>query len=63
MIAKITAVYVRRYADNNTTTAYVEWIDGRGQKGRTEGHLVSQHMQALFRRADREGVAVNTHTW
>lgn len=36
-IAKITRAYIRHYRDNGQTTAYVEWMDGRGVNGRTEG--------------------------
>lgn len=69
MIAKITAAYIRHYHDNGQTTAYVEWIDGRGKLGCTEGRICSRtgdkpnqpagpHMQALFARAEREGVTI-----
>jgi hypothetical protein len=73
MIIKITAAYIRHYHDNGQTTAYVEWIDGRGSKGRTKGRVMSRsgdpakepagpHMQALFARAKREGVTVEYQT-
>ena len=74
MIAKITAAYIRHYHDNGQTTAYVEWIDGRGKLGRTEGRICSRtgdksnqpagpHLQALFARAEREGVTIELQTW
>jgi hypothetical protein len=72
MVAKITRAYVRHYRDNGQTTAYVEWLDHKGKAGRTEAPTVcpccgreglGAHMQALFDRAEREGVAVERETW
>lgn len=72
MIATITRAYIRRYSDSGQVTAYVEWIDHKGAKGRTEGPppsapcptcgckkaLNRTHMGALFLRAERQGVTV-----
>lgn len=63
MIATITAAYVRKYTDNGQTKAYVEWIDGKGRTGRTEGKPRNAHMQALLARAEREGVTVQKQVW
>ena len=69
MIAKITDAYIRRYSDSGQVTAYVEWIDGRGKKGRTEGpadalgNPIGSHMTALFARAYRAGVMPRTDSW
>ena len=63
MVAKITKAYVRHYSDNGQTMAYVEWIDHKGKRGRTEGDENSLHMAALLSRAKREGIAVTRETW
>lgn len=75
MIAKITAAYVRHYRDNGQTTAYVEFIDGRGCPGRVEGKWPQEicphcggvvrgsHMAALLARAAREGITVTQEVW
>lgn len=80
MIKKITRAYVRHYRDNGQMTAYVEWIDGRGKAGRTEGVVgpcpccgnrrdivgaieLDEHMAALFRRAEREGLKIEQEIW
>lgn len=73
MITRITKAYIRKYSDNGQTVAYVEWIDGKGKTGRTEGsehrdcciptpHF-GTHMQALLDRATREGVTVERQQW
>jgi hypothetical protein len=62
MIVKITKAIIRHYSDNQQTRAYVEWIDERGE-GRTEGAPLNHHMQALLRRADREGVKLEMQLW
>lgn len=62
-IEKITSAYVRKYADNDQTVAYVEWVDHRGKHGRTEGKPGGAHMEALMQRAKREGVPVKHETW
>lgn len=75
-IANITAAYTRHYRDNGQTTAYVEWIDHAGHKGRTEGPLLlprgskrplaeiyGLHMGALFARAICHGVEIDHQTW
>ena len=58
MIKQITKAYIRTYSDSGQTTAYVEWIDGRGKSGRTEGRPDGLHMTELFKRAVREGVKI-----
>lgn len=62
-IASITKAYIRHYRDNGQTTAYVEWIDTKGQKGRTEGKEHGFHMQALLAWAEREGHEIGRETW
>lgn len=77
-IARITKAYVRHYSDNRQTTACVEWIDGKGKAGRTEGaaHIMGDkpggygwlfttgtHMAALLARAAHEGIAIVRETW
>jgi hypothetical protein len=62
-IAKITRAYIRTYSDSGQTTGYVEWIDHRGRSGTTSGDPDGGHMLALFDRAEREGVPVETETW
>lgn len=34
----ITRAYVRRYRDNESTVAYVEWSDGSRTEGRLDRH-------------------------
>lgn len=63
MIVQITRAYIRTYTDNGQTTAYVEWIDNKGNTGRTEGKPTSTHMKALLDRAKREGVQVEHEQW
>lgn len=63
MIAKITKAYIRTYSDSGQTTAYVEWVDHKGKSGRTEGKEYNPHMQALTKRAEREGVQVERQYW
>ncbi len=73
MIAKITKAYTRSYS-NGQMKAYVEWIDERGESGRTEGDCMSiddkpvhwpanGHMVALFKRARRDGITIERQTW
>jgi len=63
MIQKINKAYIRRYCDNGQVAACVEWTDGRGKHGRTEGKPKNPHMAALLARAEREGVPVELQTW
>ena len=71
MIRQITAAYVRYYRDSGQTTAYVEWIDGNRDAGRTEGACRSRtnpeprsgHMAALFERARRDGLTIERQVW
>jgi hypothetical protein len=63
MIVKVTAAYVRKYSDSGQITAYVEWVDERGQSCRTEGKPHGLHMAELFRRAKREKVVARSETW
>ena len=55
-IAKITRIYTRTYTDSGQQTTFVEWIDGKGKAGRTEGAAGNTHMAALISRGEREGV-------
>lgn len=66
MKRKIARIYTRHYSDNLQTTAYVEWSDG----SRTEGPArhynrvpIGTHMQALFERGLRDGLAIERETW
>lgn len=70
MIKQITRAYVRTYSDNGQKVAYVEWVDRKGQTGRTEQTLphcehrqLGTHMTALFDRAKREGLTVERERW
>ena len=63
MIKKFVRSYIRRYSDSGQTTAYVEWIDVKGQSGRTEGDPRGTHMRALMDRADREGAPFHYEVW
>lgn len=63
MIAKITKAYVRTYSDTGQVVAYVEWIDHKGESGRTEGKEHNPHMAALLERAKREGVEIRHERW
>lgn len=60
-IAKFTKAYIRHYSDNGQTTAYVEWQDRRGEKGRTEG--TEYAMRHLMTAARAHGVPVIRETW
>ncbi len=72
-IAKITDAYVRTYSDNGQTKAYVEWVDYKGQAGRTEGDVYAlegtlaqvygDHMGALMARAICMGVEIRREVW
>ena len=75
-IARITKAYIRHYADNGQTTAYVDWFVNRGKPGRTEGSALwlredldhrhapkGEQMRALFARAQRDGVAITREIW
>jgi hypothetical protein len=64
MIARINRAYVIHYSDNGQTKAYVEWTDTHGKHGRTEGAFpCGVHMQALFDRAEREGLKIIKEHW
>jgi hypothetical protein len=68
-IQKITKAYVRLYTDTGQCKAYVEWIDDKGQAGRTEGESdtawgpKSTHMVALFNAAKRDGIIPTWERW
>jgi hypothetical protein len=62
-IAKITRIYTRTYSDSGQQTTYIEWIDGSGKAGRTEGAAGNPHMAALISRGEREGVKRKIETW
>lgn len=73
MIAKITDAYVRHYSDNGQTKVYVNWVDHRGNLGRTEGdvraangtlaQVYGEHMGALLARAICHGVEIRHERW
>jgi hypothetical protein len=63
MITQITRAYIRTYSDSGQTVAYVEWIDDKGETGRTEGRESNGYMIALLLRAKREGVTVERERW
>lgn len=63
-IARITSTYVRHYRDTGQHTAYVEWVDHKGQRGRTEGAWPpGTHLYELLKRARREGVPLEAQVW
>lgn len=62
-IDHITKAVIRTYEDNDTTVAYVEWVDDKGKSGRTEGNPENAHMKALLDRAKREKVKVEKEKW
>lgn len=62
-IKEITKAYIRTYSDSGDEKAYVEWVDDKGKKGRTEGKPDNAHMKALLDRAKREKVKVETQKW
>lgn len=62
-IVKITRTYHRHYRDTGQKTTYVEWIDTKGQTGRTEGHHNDAHIRALLARGRREGVPHTREVW
>lgn len=63
MITKITKAYTRTYGDNKQTVTYIEWVDHKGVKGRTEGQASNPHMASLLARATREGVTHIKEIW
>lgn len=63
MIARITGASITKYADNGQVQARIEWVDGRGKRGSTEGPPKNLHMAELLRRARREKVRVHRQTW
>ena len=63
MIAKIIKMYTRIYSDSRQVTTYVEWLDDKGVKGRTEGDKRSAHMEALIARGRREGISLIRECW
>lgn len=62
-IKEITKAYIRTYTDSGQVKAYVEWVDDKGKKGRTEGDPENGQMKALLERAKREKVRVETQKW
>ncbi len=58
MIAKILSARVTTYRDNGQTLAWIEWEDGRGKTGTTQGTPNGLYMKSLLQRAEREGVNV-----
>ena len=66
-IKQITGATISRYRDNGQVQARIQWVDGRGKTGSTEGsatrigdkhYQFGQHMAALLNRAEREGVVI-----
>ena len=55
----ITKVYTRQYRDTGLRAVYVEWSDGT----RTEGTKGNVHMDALLKRAKREGIKISKEIW
>jgi hypothetical protein len=62
-IEKVTKAEIIKYSDSGQRTAYVYWVDSKGEKGRTEGSPGNLHMKALVARARREKVKVERKTW
>lgn len=63
MIGQITRTYTRHYSDNGQTRTYVEWIDDKGNPGRTEGRASNAHMASLLARARREAITHEQERW
>ncbi len=69
MITKVTKVYLRHYTDSDQKSVYVEWIDEKGEVGRTESYLYKSsgkpglHMIALLNHAKRDGITMEYQTW
>lgn len=63
MIDRITKTYTRVYSDTCQEKTYVEWVDRNGIPGRTEGDRFNGHMQALLKRAAREGIVHRHETF
>ena len=68
MLAKITRTYIRTYRDSGQKTVYVEFEpDKNGGSVRlecdAERATKSEHMQAILRRAAREGVKMEIEIW
>ena len=61
-IKRIRATAIRRWPDTGHVIAYTDWIDTRGRYGCTSGNPDSMHMQALIKRAVREGIPVKQET-
>jgi len=68
-IVRITAIRVRRCRDTGQRTAYVGWIDDRGDVGVTEGPVrpdgtpVHAYLRMLWSRAVSEGVVPRLEDW
>lgn len=62
MIQRITKMYTRRCRDSGQVTTYIEWIDHKGKKGRTEGSADNGHMKVLIARGLREGLKLIRET-
>lgn len=63
MIKTITKAYIRTYTENETTKAYVEFVDEDDANSRIEGEPDNPHMLALLARAEREGLQVERERW
>ncbi len=65
---KITKAYTRKYRDNGSLVAYVEWDDGSRTEGAAEMYHgvpipCGAHMGALFDFALRDGLTIVRETW
>ena len=59
----ITRIYIRTYTDNGQQTLYVDWSDRSRTECDAEEACKNQHMQALVRRANQQGLRVEREIW
>ncbi|MDE2020487.1 MAG: hypothetical protein KGJ13_09150 [Patescibacteria group bacterium] len=71
-MCEIVRIYVRRYRDNGQVAAYCDWDDGtrteetavyEGDRRRGYRLGFGEHMHALLRRANRNGLKLARETW
>ncbi len=55
----IRAAYIRKYSDTGQVQAIIDWSD----ESRTTGDPLNAHMEALLKRAMREGVEIIADTF
>lgn len=62
-IASITSFIIRHYTDNDQWLAHCEWVNFKGDAGKTSGAPRGEHMTALRERARRENIPVRFERW